>query len=96
MIQDPYKEIEGTEVVIVAKVHTKEEEGGSKVAAKTIFMAAGTNLMEAGADQDTMEPQTPGGGVMAHRSSNINQITKRIEISWQALSHAIDVAQKVT
>jgi hypothetical protein len=62
MIQDPHKEAEGTKVVIVAVVHIKEEEEGSKVAAETNIMAVEANIMaegtkftEAGADQDTME-----------------------------------------
>jgi hypothetical protein len=96
MIQDPHKEAEVIEVVIVAKVHTEEEEGGSKVAANINTMAVGTKLMEAGAgaDQDTMEIETHGGRVMAHSNSNTNQITRRIEISLQTSSHVIDVAQR--
>jgi hypothetical protein len=92
MIQDPHKEAEGTEVVTVAVVHIKEEDEGSKVAAEINIMAVETNLMagetklmeagaEAEADQDTMEIETHGGGVMAHNNNSTNQTTKRIKRS---------------
>jgi hypothetical protein len=93
MSRDPHKEEEETKVVIPTVAHTHSDKIGPKEEARTNH-THGEAETEVEADLNTMDPKTHGGGILAHRGNNTNQIARII--SLLTLPHAIDGAQKVT